>query len=124
MTPIYKDESYQLVGAFYDVYNELGSGFLEVVYQEALSLELENRKIPFVQQPKLEIYYKESRLHQHYQPDIVAYSKIIIELKAVTTTSDVHRAQLHNYLKATSFKLGLLVNFGDPKNLTFERIVR
>ena len=119
----YKDESYAIIGACFDVYNELGSGFLEAVYQEALSLELQARKIPFVEQPKLEINYKGSRLTQHYEPDFVTHSKIIIEIKAVKSLDDVHRAQLHNYLKATSFKLGFLINFGDPKNLIHERIV-
>ena len=119
----YKDESYAIIGACFDVYNELGSGFLEAVYQEALSLELQTRKIPFVEQPKLEIDYKGARLSQHYEPDFVTHSKIIIEIKAVKSLDDVHRAQLHNYLKATSFKLGFLINFGDPKNLIHERIV-
>jgi len=123
MELLYKDESYDLIGACFDVYNELGSGFLEAVYQEALSLELQTRKIPFVEQPKLEISYKGQRLKKYYEPDFVIHSKIIIEIKAVKTLDDVHRAQLHNYLKATSFKLGFLINFGDPKNLIHERIV-
>jgi len=123
MEILYKDESYAIVGACFDVYNELGSGFLEAVYQEALSLELQTRKIPFAEQPKLEINYKGNRLTQHYEPDFVAHSKIIIEIKAVKALDDVHRAQLHNYLKATSFKLGFLINFGDPKNLIHERII-
>ncbi|MGJ8677597.1 MAG: GxxExxY protein [Akkermansiaceae bacterium] len=124
MALLYENETYPLVGAFYDVYNELGSGFLEAVYQEALCMELQERKIPFVQQPKLEIIYKGKQLKQSYQPDIVAHSKIIIELKAVSAIDDSHRSQLHNYLKATSFKLGYLVNFGDPKQLSYERIIR
>lgn len=124
MSLLYEGETYEVIGAFYDVYNELGSGFLEAVYQEALSMELKKRNVPFVEQPQLEIRYKGELLTQHYQPDIVAHSKIIIELKAAAFISDAHRSQLHNYLKATSFKLGFLVNFGDPKNLTFERIVR
>jgi GxxExxY protein len=123
MEILHKEESYAIVGACFDVYNELGNGFLEAVYQEALSLELQTRKIPFVEQPKLEINYKGNRLTQYYEPDFVVYSKIIIELKAVKAIHDVHRAQLQNYLKATSFKLGFLINFGDPKNLIHERIV-
>ncbi len=124
MSLLYKEDTYEIIGAFYDVYNELGSGFLEAVYQEALSIELKKRNVPFVEQPKLEIRYKGELLNQHYQPDMVAHSKIIIELKAASSIVDAHRSQLHNYLKATSFKLGFLVNFGDSKNLTFERIVR
>lgn len=120
---LYKDESYSIIGACFEVYNELGNGFLEAVYQEALALELQNRKIPFVEQPKLEIIYKGKRLTQYYEPDFVTHSKIIIEIKSVKSLDNVHRAQLHNYLKATTFKLGFLINFGDPKNLIHERII-
>lgn len=123
MPLFYKDEAYAIVGACFEVYNELGSGFLEAVYQEALGLEFHNRKIPFVEHPKLEIHYKGHRLCQHYEPDFIAYSKIIIEIKAIKALDDVHRAQLHNYLKATSFKLGLLINFADPRKLVHERVV-
>lgn len=124
MSIIYKEESYNLVGAFYDVFNEMGSGFLEAVYQEVLPIEFQNRKIPFVAQPKLEIFYKGQKIHQYYQPDFVVHSKIIIELKCVSTIHDGHRAQVLNYLKATSFKLGIIVNFGDPSSLKYERIAR
>lgn len=123
MKLLYSNESYSIIGACFEVYNTLGCGFLEAVYQEALSLELQNRKIPFVEQPKLEINYKGKRLTQHYEPDFVAYSKIIIEIKATKTLDDVHRAQLHNYLKATSFQLGFLVNFGAANDLIYERII-
>ncbi len=124
MELIYKQESFDLIGACFEVYNEMGCGFLEDVYQEALEDELSRRLIPFVAKPKLEIYYKGRLLTKKYEPDVVAHSKIIVELKAVSGLTEEHRAQVHNYLKASSFKLGILVNFGKPKDLQYERIVR
>ncbi|MEM1085462.1 MAG: GxxExxY protein [Verrucomicrobiota bacterium] len=124
MELIYREESYELVGAFFEVYNELGPGFLEEVYQEAVESELSSRGVPFNSKPKLEIHYKGRLLTKKYEPDLVAHSKIIVELKAVKTISPEHRAQVQNYLKASSFKLGLLVNFSNPKELEYERIVR
>ncbi|WP_193212920.1 GxxExxY protein [Luteolibacter marinus] len=124
MELIYKKEAYDLIGACFEVYNEMGSGFLEDVYQEALESELGRRSLPFVSKPKLEIWYKGNLLTKKYEPDLVAWSKIIVELKAVSNLTDEHRAQVHNYLKASSFRLGLLVNFGKPKDLQYERIVR
>jgi len=124
MELIYKQEAFDLIGACFEVYNEMGSGFLEDVYQEALQDELSRRSIPFVPKPKLEIWYKGRLLTKKYEPDFVAWSKIIVELKAVTALTDEHRAQVHNYLKASSFRLGLLVNFGRAKELQYERIVR
>ncbi|MEP4077912.1 GxxExxY protein [Haloferula sp.] len=124
MELIYRQESYEIVGAFFEVYNELGPGFLEEVYQEALEAELSSRNVPFNAKPKLEIRYKGSLLTKKYEPDLVAHSKVIIELKSVRALAPEHRAQVHNYLKASSFKLGLLVNFSNPKELEYERIVR
>ena len=120
MELIYKEEAYGLIGACFEVYNEMGSGFLEDVYQEALERELDRRSLPFVSKPKLEIWYKGSLLTKKYEPDLVASSKIIVELKAVSNLTDEHRAQVHNYLKASSFRLGLLINFGKPKELQYE----
>jgi GxxExxY protein len=124
MELIYKQEAFGLIGACFEVYNEMGCGFLEDVYQEALEDELTRRSIHFVAKPKLEIWYKGRLLTKKYEPDIVADSKIIMELKAVSGLNDEHRAQVHNYLKASSFRLGLLVNFGKAKELQYERIVR
>ena len=124
MDLIYRDEVYALVGACFEVYNELGSGYLEDPYQEALELELKYRGIPFVAKPKLPIYYKGILLTKKYEPDFVPYEKIIMEIKAVKALTDEHRAQVHNYLKASSFKVGLLVNFGKANDLEYERIVR
>ena len=113
-----------MIGACFEVYNEMGSGFLEDVYQEALGREFADKVIPFISKPKLEIHYKGRLLTKKYEPDFVLHSKIIMEIKAVRTLTDEHRAQVHNYLKASSFKAGLLVNFGKPGALEYERIVR
>jgi GxxExxY protein len=124
MKLLYKDEAYAAVGACFEVYNELGSGFLEDVYHEALKVELDRRNVPFVSKPKLEIHYKGVRLTQKYEPDFVLFSKIIMEIKAVRSLLREHRAQVMNYLKASSFQLGLLVNFSNPNSLEYERIIR
>ncbi len=108
---VLKDESYAIVGACFAVYNEMGCGFSEPVYQECLEIELTDRKIPFRPQTQLQLHYKGRALKRCYVPDFVCYEKVIIEIKAVKELCDEHRAQLHNYLKATGFKLGLLVNF-------------
>ncbi len=124
MDLIYREEVYGIIGACFEVYNELGCGFLEDPYQEALMLELGYRRIPFVAKPKLPIYYKSVLLTKKYEPDLVLHEKIILEIKAVSSLNDDHRAQVHNYLKASSFKVGLLVNFGKAGDLEYERIVR
>jgi GxxExxY protein len=120
---IYANESFLIQGALFDVYNTLGSGFLEAVYQEALELELKQRNIPFVSQKELTISYKGHELKQTYRADIVCYDKVILELKAVKTLLPEHSAQLHNYLCATGMKLGILVNFGAPSKIEIKRIV-
>ena len=121
---LYKDESYLIRGAVFEVYREMGCGFLEAVYQECLEKELHKQSIPFVSQPKLELFYKQERLQQRYKPDLICYGKIIVELKAVKEISNKHRAQLHNYLKATDLQLGFLVNFGHYPKATIERIIK
>ncbi len=121
---LYKNESYLIRGAFFEVYREMGCGFLEAVYQECLEKELRKQKIPFVSQPELELFYKGERLQKIYKPDLICYGQIIVELKAVKELCDEHRAQLHNYLKATGLQLGFLVNFGHYPKATIERIVK
>ncbi|MFO0877870.1 MAG: GxxExxY protein [Gemmataceae bacterium] len=120
---IYKDESYRIMGACFEVYTEMGCGFLEAVYQECLELELAARDVPFRPQAELALAYKGHTLRQVYVPDFVCWEKIILEIKAVKCLDDVFRAQVHNYLKATGCKLGLLVNFGHHPKLEYERIV-
>ena len=121
---VYKDEGYQIYGACMEVYKVLGNGFLEQVYQEALALELKAKGIDFIEQPVLNISYKGTVLKQEYKPDFICFGKIILEIKAVSKLTDEHRAQLHNYLKATDYKLGLLINFGHYPLIEKERIVR
>ena len=120
---IYKDESYNIVGAAFHVYNSLGHGFLEAVYQEALEIELQRRKIPYEREKELNIVYDGVQLKQTYKADFVCYGKIIVELKAVSALDDAHRSQVYNYLHATGYRLGLLLNFGCSDELEKERIV-
>jgi len=121
---VYKDESYAIQGAIFEVYREMGSGFLEDVYQECLEMELRLRGIPFVPKQKLKLTYKGVPLEQFYQPDFVCYDKIIIEIKAVRDLAPEHAAQILNYLKATGMKLGLLVNFHSHPKVTIKRFAR
>jgi GxxExxY protein len=109
---IYEEESYAIIGACLEVYKDKGSGFLEAVYQECLEIELVHRGIPFVTQKPLMPNYRGQTLTQTYKVDFLCYDKIIVELKAVSQLTDEHKAQVMNYLKATGYELGLLVNFG------------
>jgi len=120
---VFKEESYQLMGACFEVYKEKGCGFVEPVYQECLSLELRIQGISFEEQVELALTYKGRPLKQTYKPDFICFGKIVLEIKAVSKLCDEHRAQVHNYLKATGFKLGLLINFGHYPKLEWERIV-
>ena len=124
MAIVFKEESYQIMGACFEVYKEKGCGFLEAVYQECLEMEFGIQTIPYSPKVALALSYKERPLKQTYQPDFVCFGMIIVELKAVTTLAPEHRAQVHNYLKATGYKLGLLINFGHYPKLEYERIVR
>jgi GxxExxY protein len=120
---LYKDESYKIVGACFEVYREKGCGFLEPVYQECIEIELRLQGILYVPKKSLALEYKGCPLRSTYEPDFICYDKIVLELKAVTELADEHRAQVQNYLKATGFKLGLLVNFGHYPKAQVERIV-
>ena len=121
---IYKKESYAIIGACFEVYNAKGCGFLEPVYQECLAIEFEHQRIPAIPKPLLTLSYRDRTLQQTYQTDFVCFEKIILELKAVSKLADEHRAQLLNYLHATGFLLGLLVNFGHYPKLEYERIAK
>ena len=121
---IHGEETHALLGACFEVYRDKGCGFLKAVFQECLELELIDRKIPFKVQPQLRLEYKGHVLKQSYQPDFVCYDKIVLEIKAVSRLTDEHRAQVHNYLKATGLRVGLLVNFGHYPRAEHERIVR
>ncbi|MDA0808525.1 MAG: GxxExxY protein [Planctomycetota bacterium] len=121
---IYRDECYKVMGACFEVYKENGCGFVEPVYQECLALELAAQGIPFREQVELNLNYKGQPLIQAFKPDFICFEKIILEIKSVSAINDKHRAQVQNYLKATEFKLGLLVNFGHYPKVESERIVR
>ena len=120
---IYKDESYKIIGAAFKVYNTLGPGFLEAVYQEALEIEFQRQGIPYEREKELKISYDGIELKQTYKSDFVCFGKIIVELKAVSSLDEVHRSQVYNYLHATGYKLGLLLNFGSATELEKDRIV-
>ncbi|MBW1819639.1 MAG: GxxExxY protein, partial [Deltaproteobacteria bacterium] len=119
---IYKEEAYAIQGAVFEVYREMGCGFLEAVYQECMVKELTSRGIPFEPQKDMYISYKGIILGQRYKPDFVCFGKIIVELKAVKEVLGEHQAQVFNYLKATGMRLGLLVNFGHYPKATVNRI--
>jgi GxxExxY protein len=118
---IFRTEVYNIIGAAMTVHTELGPGFLEPVYQEALEIELAERMIPFVSQKPLCIYYKGKPLTKTYIADLVCYDKIVVELKAVRRLTNIEEAQLINYLKITKMKLGLLINFAAKEKLDWIR---
>ncbi len=123
MDLIHKEETYKIIGAAMEVHSTLGCGFLEAVYQEALAIEFEKRSIPFKQEKKLEIKYKDQILSKHYKADFICYDKIIVETKALNELSGIDEAQVINYLKATGLKIGLLINFGS-ESLEHKRLLR
>jgi len=120
---LFEKETYAVRGAVFEVYREMGCGFLEAVYQECLEKELTNLGIPFFAQQELLLSYKGAPLKQTYKPDLICFESIIVELKALSATTGEHKAQVLNYLKATGKQLGLLVNFGCYPKATVERIV-
>jgi len=109
---IYKEECFKIIGACLEVHKTLGNGFLKPVYQEALTIEFNKQNIPFEKEKILAIVYKGIELEKKYIADVVCYEKIIVELKALSSLNSEHESQVLNYLKATGYKLGLLVNFG------------
>lgn len=119
---LYKDEAYAIVGAAIEVHRELGPGFLEAVYQEALEKEFIYRGLPHVREQKLLIHYKGEPLSKYYVADFVCYDKIIVELKATQQITPDNESQMLNYLTATKMRLGLLINFG-CKSLEYRRLI-
>jgi len=121
---VYPDESYAIMGACFEVYNDKGCGFLEPVYHDCMQIELRLKGIPFVHEPLLALSYKGIPLSRFYSPDFVCWDKIILELKACESPTSEHVAQVLNYLTATGHQLGLLVNFGRFPKLEYKRIAR
>lgn len=120
---LYKDVVYEIIGAAMEVYNILGPGFLEAVYQETLEMELTDRGIPFDSHPQVAIYFKDRKLDKEYTADLMCFEQIIVELKAVDCLVVSYQAQLLNYLKGTHKDLGLLINFGNEHKLEWKRMV-
>ena len=122
MTLINENETYNIIGACFEVHKQLGNGFLEAVYQEALEIELRLRNIPFTREKQLKIKYKGKELKKYYTADYVCYDNIILELKALSELTNTNDAQVLNYLKTTNYKVGLLINFG-TKSLQHKRLI-
>ena len=119
---IFWNECHQIIGAAYNVHHKLGTGFLEAVYQEALSIEFTKLELPFEAQKGLSIDYDGFILQKHYIADFFCFDKIIVEIKATEELCPEHTAQVINYLKATHCKCGLLINFGESR-LHFKKIL-
>lgn len=119
---LYKNESYFVVGLCMDVHNELGKGFSESVYGDALEIELKSNGVPFRKEAKFDIIYKGELLKHHYFADFIIDDKMILELKAVEKIGNAHVKQTMNYLAASKMKLGLIVNFGEDQ-LTYKRVL-
>ena len=118
---IYKQESYKILGACFEVYKEKGFGFTEPVYQECLEIEFELQGIPFVAQPKIQLEYKGRLLDQFFKPDFICFGKILVEIKAIPNLIDEHTSQVLNYLNATNFDLAWLINFGHYPKIEHKR---
>ena len=112
-TILFKEESQKIVGAIFEVHKRLGVGLYEKVYQEALAIELEYLKIPFEREKRFDVFYRNHKLDSQYIADFVCYNKIIVELKAVSELTDIHKAQVRNYLTITGYELGILCNFNE-----------
>ena len=118
---ILKDEVYAVVGAAMEVQRVLGRGFLEGVYQDAMQLELTARGVPFEAEKPIDVEYKGQCLTHRYYADLVCFGQVIVELKALSRLAGNEEAQVLNYLKATDFKVGVLINFGRPGKLEWKR---
>jgi len=119
-----QQEGYDFMAAAFEVYNQMGNGYTEDVYQESLELELNERRISFVGQPELALHYKGRLLRRKFRPDLVVSSGILVELKAATSLTPEHDAQVLNYLKATGKPVAYLVNFGNREKLEWKRFAR
>jgi GxxExxY protein len=120
---IFKEEAYEIAGAAMEVYYTLGRGFLEPLYQEALAVEFERRRIPFEREKRLDLFYKGIKLRKTYSPDFVCYGQIVVELKVIPRITNIEVSQLINYLKVMKLRLGMIANFGSERTLEWKRYV-
>ena len=118
---VFKELSYQVMAAVFEVHNTLGFGFLEKIYERALLKELRLQEIPVEAQKEMKVFYKGDKIVTYFA-DLVVNDEILLELKAVSNLNNIHKAQVLNYLKATGLKLGLLINFGKER-VEYERLV-
>jgi GxxExxY protein len=118
-----QEETYRILGACFEVYNEMGRGFLEPVYQECLELEMHRQEIPFESHVTLKLEYKGHTLEKRYQPDLICFKTVVVEIKAASRLAIEHEAQLLNYMNAGGFEVGLLINFGHYPKLEYTRFV-
>jgi len=118
----FEEDSYAIIGACFEVHKVLGCGFLEAVYQECLEIEFRCKSIPYEREKGIDIIYKNIKLQKKYIVDYICYNKIVLEIKALNEITGEHEAQILNYLKATKYRLGLLVNFGE-QCLKYKRFV-
>ena len=118
---LYKDRMYQIIGAAMALYNEIGSGYSEPIYQECLSVICTEKDIPWEREKMLKMYFHGVELEKTYKADFVCYGDIIVELKAVSEILNEHRAQLFNYMRITNTKFGILINFGEKDRLHAEK---
>lgn len=118
-----KDEGYQLMGAAFEVYNQLGYGMAEEVYQQSLEVELELRDIPFLTKHELAVFYKGRQLATKFKPDLIVMEGIVVELKAVTQLVPEHEAQLYNYMRISRKHIGYLINYGAKNELEWKRLI-
>jgi len=120
---VFKQEGYDLMGAAFEVYNELGYGMAEEVYQQSLEIELGLRGIPFQSKRELAMFYKGHRLDTCYRPDLLVSGGIVVELKAVAELLPEHEAQLFNYMRIARQPVGYLINFGQKTRLEWKRFI-
>ncbi len=120
---MFKEEGYRLMGAAFEVYNQLGYGMAEEVYQQSIEIELTLRAIPFQSKGELAVFYKGRALETHYKPGLFVFGGIVVELKAVAELISEHEAQLFNYMRIARQLVGYLLNFGHKGELQWKRII-
>lgn len=119
----FSEEGYALMGAAFEVHNEIGGGLAEEIYQQSLEVELELRSIPFRARQELRVFYKNRELSRRYIPDLVVYEKVIVELKSVSALLPEHEGQLMNYMRVSKSPVGYLINFGPIGKLEYKRFI-